>query len=74
MLGIMAKKQPKKYERGRDRGEVTYVGAEIENDLAQAMADYITMHGSTKKFLIESGLKMFLQSKGILPIRDADKK
>ena len=68
MLGTMAKKL-KKYERSRDRGEVIYVGAEIENDLAQAMADYITEHGSTKRFLIESGLKMFLQSKGRWPVK-----
>jgi hypothetical protein len=54
-------------ERGRDRGEVVYIGAEIEPEIARAMAAYIDTHGSTKRFIIEKALVLFLKEKGFWP-------
>jgi hypothetical protein len=62
--------QKPKYERGRTRGEVIYIGAEIEPAIAKAVDQYVDQFGSSKRFMIENGLKLFLQEKGFWPPQD----
>ena len=70
MLGTMPKKkQPagkKKYSRSRDAGDVVYIGAEVEPEIAKAINEYCEANGIKKRFLIESALRIHLKSMGLL--------
>lgn len=69
----MNKKPTAKKIRARDKGEVRYISAEIDSDLAQVMDSYIDIHGSTKRFIVERGVQLFLESKGMWPVKVSNK-
>lgn len=56
----------KKYVRSRDLGDVVYIGAEVQPEIAKAIHDYCETNGIKKRFVIESALKEWLRVKGLL--------
>lgn len=56
----------KKHIRGRDTGEVIYLGAEVAPEIAAAIDEFCLRNGIKKRWVIESSLRDWLMARGLL--------